>query len=277
MLLLLPPLVIQLLLAVPSSALHPPSPVLEFSSPHISSNTSSPFPLDARAAADGSCPANYNSCSSLSSSYGAACCASNSLCALDQAKNIACCPIGSKCTGIISSPSSPNTAFPAESTVSNAYFPYPYIPTSFANAAVCTSYSSACDANYAACTADLQGGFGVTIAVPGGGGTTVAPLQTGSSGGTGGGGVPAGEAPSVCSSLSSVACKGAQGGCASWGTASATSTDSGSDSNDQFLIASTASANAAARAGWARATGGVAGVGIGMGVGVGLGVMRGMM
>lgn len=280
MLLLLPPLVLQLLLATPSSALHPPSPILEFSSPHISSNTSSPFPLDIRASEDGSCPANYISCSSLSPSYGAACCSSNSICALDQAKNIACCPIGSKCTGIISSPSSPTAA--PESTVSNPYFPYPYIPTSFANAAICTSYSSACDANYAACTADLQGGFGVTIAVPGGGGTTIAPLQTGS--GTGGGGVPEGEAPSVCSSLSSVACKGANGGCASWGTSSATgataaaaaATGNGSG-NEQFLIASTASANAAARAGWARATGGVAGVGIGMGVGVGLGVVRGML
>jgi hypothetical protein len=124
----------------------------------------------------------------------------------------------------------------------------------------------------------------VTIAVPGGGGTTIAPLQTGS--GTGGGGVPEGEAPSVCSSLSSVACKGAKGGCASWGTASATgaaaaaATGDGSG-NEQFLIASTASANAAARAGWARATGGVAGVGIGMGVGmgvgVGLGFVRGML
>lgn len=57
----------------------------------------------------------------------------------------------------------------------NAYFSYPYIATYFANRGDCSAAVSQCSANYGACTSQLagQGGFGVTIVVPGGDGTTI--------------------------------------------------------------------------------------------------------
>lgn len=87
------------------------------------------------------------------------------------------------CTG--TAPASFVTPGPAATTavsyVSNTYFSFPYIATYFANPGHCSAAVSQCSANYAACTAQLQGqggaggaGYGVTIVVPGGGGTTVA-------------------------------------------------------------------------------------------------------
>ena len=119
---------------------------------------------------------------------------------------------------------------------------------------------------------DLQGGYGVTIVAPGGGGVTVAPVQ--SAGGVlNGGGVPVGEAGSVCSSLSSVACKGVSGGCGTWGNGAATT------ATDGFFVVETKTSENGARGlgGWrARETGFMGGVGIGVVAGVGLGV-AGMM
>ncbi|KIN01888.1 hypothetical protein OIDMADRAFT_86264, partial [Oidiodendron maius Zn] len=173
---------------------------------------------------DGNCPPTFLSCTALSPAYGAACCSSSAVCALDDAKNIACCPIGSKCKGIISASSPTVTSLPAESTVSNPYFPFPYAPTSFSDNAECTQYAMACVQNFQACTMDLQGGYGVTIVVPGGGGVTVAPVQSVSGQSLNGGGVPVGEAESVCSSLSSVGCTGVSGGCSTWGSGAAATT-----------------------------------------------------
>ena len=55
--------------------------------------------------------------------------------------------------------------------------------TYFANPGWCSAAVSQCNANYAACTAQLGGsiggGFAVTIVVPGGGGITVAPVFPG--------------------------------------------------------------------------------------------------
>lgn len=65
------------------------------------------------------------------------------------------------------------------SYVPNVYFSFPYIATYFANPGFCSAAVSQCSANYAACTDHLGGagqvggGFGVTIVVPGGGGTTI--------------------------------------------------------------------------------------------------------
>jgi hypothetical protein len=104
------------------------------------------------------------------------------------------------CTG--NAPSAIPTARPtaAISYVTNPYFSFPYAETSFDDSRACSSAVSACSRNYQVCVQNLEGGggFGVTIEVPGDGGTTV-----------GGGGSSLGaSATSVCSSLSSEACSG---------------------------------------------------------------------
>lgn len=88
----------------------------------------------------------------------------------------------------------------AVSFVPNSYFAFPYIPTTFPDSGACTSALGQCSENYAACTSGLagaRGGYGVTVVVPGGGGTTVAPTHAT---------VPTASATSICSSLSSEAC-----------------------------------------------------------------------
>lgn len=99
----------------------------------------------------------------------------------------------------------------------NSYFSFPYAVTSFDNSAACASAVTACSENFDACTANLgggsQGGFGVTIEVPGGGGVTV------------GGSVQSlgPSATSICSSLSSEACSAVQAThCGSFGDGSGT-------------------------------------------------------
>lgn len=80
--------------------------------------------------------------------------------------------------------------------MTDAPYPFVYIPTSFSNAASCTSYYSLCESSYTACTANLAGQYGVTVAGPNGAGVTVH------------GGSSATPAASVCSSLSMEACHG---------------------------------------------------------------------
>ncbi|OBT78154.1 hypothetical protein VF21_02736 [Pseudogymnoascus sp. 05NY08] len=183
-----------------------------------------------------SCPADYNSCASLSAPNSASnCCAASSLCALDNAGNIACCPLGSYCTGIISIASSPTTshtgpitsaptqtqtAAAATGYVPNTFYPFPIIfasGTNFGNKAQCEAAYASCAGYYDQCTQRLGGGgggFGVTVAGPGGG-ITVA----------GGAGVSVGieSATKICSSLSGEACPGTAATC----TAAGEGTDNG--------------------------------------------------
>lgn len=82
------------------------------------------------------------------------------------------------------------------STMTGAAYPFVYVPTTFSNAASCTSYYSLCESEYTACTANLAGRYGVTVAGPNGAGVTVqGPSAT-----------PA--VASLCSSLSMDACHG---------------------------------------------------------------------
>lgn len=130
------------------------------------------------------------------------------------------------------------------SFVPNVYFSFPYIATSFSNAGACSAGVSQCNANYQACTADLAGannGFGVTIAVPGGGGTTIAPTRAP---------VALATATSVCQSLSREACRGLQ---------SSVCTQTGI--NNGFFVGT---ANAAPRPTAACMAGVLAGVGLGL-------------
>lgn len=194
---------------------------------------------------DGNCPTNYNSCSTLAAADAGACCTVGSFCTTDGAKNIACCPTGAKCTGTVNigtatgtgggavfgsgtatttatatgsttstttTTSTANTATitSAASVVNNVYFPFPYIPTTYSNSAACMVAYSDCQSNYAACTADLDGGggFAVTIVAPAGG-VTVSPTAQN---------LGASSATSICSSLYNVGCYGiVPSNCANFG------------------------------------------------------------
>ncbi|KAI9644948.1 hypothetical protein NHQ30_006983 [Ciborinia camelliae] len=178
---------------------------------------------------DGNCPVNYNSCSTLKAAYGGACCPRSATCSTDASHNIACCATGASCTGTVTTPTATSSSTPASVSatvtgafVSNAYFPFPILPTTYVNSAACTSATDSCAKNYAICTVDLEGGMGggITVSAPNGG-VTVAPTTLS------GGYLAAASAVSICQSLSSVACAAVESaGCAQFGTKSATTTTS---------------------------------------------------
>ncbi|KAI1375564.1 hypothetical protein F4677DRAFT_110779 [Hypoxylon crocopeplum] len=186
------------------------------------------------------CPDNYFSCEDYGAAFAGTCCENGQLCALDAHSQAACCPTTATCTGV-----APTGPTPTVSYVSNTYFSFPYIQTSFANQAACTSAISQCSRNYQACVSDLADAsgavYGVTIVVPGGG-TTVAATQ--------GTGLPSATATSVCSSLSSEACYNLQ---------SSQCTQAGTTAG--FIIGT---GNQAARPTAACVAGVIAGVGLGL-------------
>jgi len=162
-----------------------------------------------------SCASGYNSCSNLGAAN--ACCPSNTNCALDEAGHVACCPFNAVCTGTIagtilgtitstssnfvlggttSTISSITTGVAGGgSTVPNAYYPFIYIPTSYANAALCSSAWSSCQIESTSCFTSLAGVNGVTVT-----GLGVGITVQGSSG------TILSSASSICSSLSVSAC-----------------------------------------------------------------------
>lgn len=179
----------------------------------------------------GSCPSNYNSCSSIG--HAEACCAPNNVCTADQAGHIACCPNGYLCTGtvgggaatgsVVSSMSSSSgfvsgtttTTFGAAgSTVPNAIYPFVYIPTPIANQALCSSYWTSCQSQSTSCFAALAGGANaVTVAT-----ITVQGASTS---------LPSASASSTCSVLSAEACYNLQESqCAAFPTGTVTNTNS---------------------------------------------------
>ncbi|RDW71977.1 hypothetical protein BP5796_08011 [Coleophoma crateriformis] len=177
----------------------------------------------------GSCAANYNSCSSLAAIYSGACCSKTAVCTTDRNANVACCATGATCTGTIAS-QRPATTVSATATakyVSNTYFPFPVIPTTYTAAADCTAAYSACQSNFALCTVDLTGGgYGVTVSAIGGG-ITVAPTATN---------LGYASATSICGSLSQAACMGLQTSlCAQYGSGTDTTTTA---ANTVFVVGS---------------------------------------
>src|SRR2546421_2750332 len=158
------------------------------------------------------CPLGYNSCSTIG--YTNACCPVNTNCAQDDAGHIACCPFNARCTGTVggspgsaisstsafvlgaSSTTTSTAAFITPttgvegggSTVANAVFPFVYIPTSYADQALCSSYWTSCQSESASCFSYLAGVTQVTIAGPG-------ITSLGAAG-----------ASSICSELSATAC-----------------------------------------------------------------------
>lgn len=155
----------------------------------------------------------------------ASCCKSKTRCAVDMAGHVACCPDNAQCTGTIgggaatamatsigSSPTGPaaSAAITAGSgrIVSNGFYPFPYLPTTYPNAAVCSSSFSSCQTEFSKCTSNLLAGDnGLTISGIGPGITREAAL-------------PSTSAASVCSSLSTKACYNLQlTNCPMYGTA----------------------------------------------------------
>ncbi|KAL2043349.1 hypothetical protein N7G274_003655 [Stereocaulon virgatum] len=199
-------------------------------------------------------------CSNSCAMNRAACCPTNTECSLDESGNIGCCPKGAACTGSLGQGGAVTTSAPAaatvrgaraaalthaitaSSTVSNSFYPYPYLPTAYPNAAACTSSFSACQLESAKCTGLLEGGgMAVTISGPGGGVTQAGAMMPAS-------------AESICSSLSVEACHGLSlAGCSTLGA---------SVGGNSF-VAGTANAAPTNCAG-------LYGMGIGLGVAVGL-------
>ena len=207
---------------------------------------------------DGNCGSGM-SCATMGDK--ASCCESKARCAVDEAGKVACCPQNAQCTGTIgggaaiataNTRSSPTTAAGAAQItgsgggriVSNAYYPYPYIPTNFPNAAVCTSSYSSCVKEFAKCTYTLESGdSGVTVSGAGVGITRQAAI-------------PDITAASICSSLSTEACHNLQlASCATYGNAAAATT------GGSFVVTGASAPTACAGL-----------YGVGMGVGVALGV-----
>ncbi|KAI9756252.1 MAG: hypothetical protein M4579_003919 [Chaenotheca gracillima] len=103
-----------------------------------------------------------------------------------------------------------NAGFTAASTISNQFFAFGALPTTFPNAQECSSGYAFCQTQFSSCTAKLGGTNGVTVSAPGAGaGVTVqgGPTTLGPS------------ATSICSSLSSQACHGlVESSCSLFGT-----------------------------------------------------------
>ncbi|KAJ5217330.1 hypothetical protein N7468_010338 [Penicillium chermesinum] len=170
------------------------------------------------------CPGGYNPCSNEGNAN--ACCREGTTCTKDSANNIACCSTGASCTGSLTGTATAPaaggsssgsfvfpqgaTATPTEeggggggggggaamtgSTLPGAY-PFVYVPTTISDSAECSSYYSLCQSEYAGCTQQLMGRYGVTVG-GNGGGTTVEAITASS------------QATSICSSLSAEACHG---------------------------------------------------------------------
>lgn len=124
-------------------------------------------------------------------------------------------------------PSATTTPAPSftGSTVPGAVFPFVFIPTTFANAAECSSYATSCSNQYQSCLAALGGGVnGVTVS-----GANVGITVQGAS-------TTVASASSVCSSLSQQACYGLQTGiCPQYGGSTGTGAAAGTGG---FTVAS---------------------------------------
>jgi hypothetical protein len=172
------------------------------------------------------CATNYYACAALNAP--GLCCPSTAICSADINRVVGCCAQGSRCTGTLGAPNLSATSTPttttspfvlasptpttntpfvqspptggAPSTVQNAFFPFVYIPTTYANAAACSSAYTGCQSAAASCTTALaNGAMGVAISAPNGGATITAVPSVGLQ-----------SAQSICASLSAQACYGLQ-------------------------------------------------------------------
>ena len=174
--------------------------------------------------------------------------------------HVACCPENAQCTGTIGDgaviatatgiPESPTDSAASAtitgsegSIVPNGYFPFPYLPTNYPNAVICSSSFSSCQTEFQRCTSQLiAGDNGLTISGIGPGITREAAL-------------PSTSAVSICSSLSVKACHNLQlADCPAYGTAATT------NGGGTFEVEGAAPTRAA-----------INGIGMGIGMALGLG------
>ncbi|KAF1939547.1 hypothetical protein EJ02DRAFT_513771 [Clathrospora elynae] len=174
------------------------------------------------------CATNYYACANLGAP--GLCCPRTALCSADQQGHVACCPQGAACTGTIgvlptgslpSASANPTATATTStvpfivgatttsngfvqqtnsaalgSTVQNQFYPFPRIPTTYANAAACSAAYTSCQSDAASCTTALANGAqGVTISAPNGGMTITAIPSVGLQ-----------SAQSICASLSTIGC-----------------------------------------------------------------------
>lgn len=162
------------------------------------------------------CPDGYNSCGMLGE-WGA-CCQPDTICSRDAADSMACCPSGAVCTGLVpnptgddgSEPSStgflqPTTEAPprttpptSASTIPDAPYPFPIIPTTFSGSDECARSYTGCQTEYSSCRDALGGVHGVTVGGNPGYGITREAVE------------PTADAQAICSSLLNRACHGLQ-------------------------------------------------------------------
>ncbi|KAF2030142.1 hypothetical protein EK21DRAFT_89205 [Setomelanomma holmii] len=184
-------------------------------------------PIELLRRQNNACATNYYACSALGAP--GLCCPRTAICTSDTARNVACCPQGAVCTGALGtaiatgSPVTTTTSSPTfvlasttntgsfiqvttvpnaagRSTVQNAFYPFPYIATTYINAASCSAAYTSCQSDASACTTALANGAqGVTVSAPNGGVTFTAIPSVGLA-----------SAQSICASLSSQACYGLQ-------------------------------------------------------------------
>jgi hypothetical protein len=161
------------------------------------------------------CATGYYACAALAAP--GLCCPRSAICTSDQNRAVACCPQGAQCTGALGAaptsgafvPASTTTGTPIfqttgaegpRSTVQNAFYPFPYIPTTYTNAAACSAAYTSCQSDAASCTTALANGAqGVRVSAPNGGATITAVPSVGLQ-----------SAQSICASLSLQACSGLQ-------------------------------------------------------------------
>ncbi|KAF2120746.1 hypothetical protein BDV96DRAFT_628229 [Lophiotrema nucula] len=219
--------------ATPNSFAEFVAPILEEPSPTIDNETIADGGPELLRRQGDACATNYSNCNIIG--FAGLCCRKSQVCSADAAGHPACCPSQAACTGtigaipiatgtvssqsfVVVSTTSTTTVggiFTGTATatgngfqqsegagtrswVSNAFFPIAYLPTTYTNAAACSSAYSSCQSDAARCTADLASGQqGVTISAPNGGATVTAIPSYGEA-----------SASSICSSLSQAACSG---------------------------------------------------------------------
>lgn len=216
---LAPLLLAPLALAAPDNLAAFEPAVAQIEQLATSNNDTSPVDSIAELLKRDVCANSYYQCSNAPS----VCCPRTAICSADRNNVVGCCPQGITCTGtlgaIATGTGTATTTNPfvtatttsgpfvqvtesagAASTVSNAFYPFPYIATTYTNAAACSSAYTRCQSDAASCTNALMGGAqGVTISAPNGGATITAVPSIGAQ-----------SASSICSSLSQQACYGLQ-------------------------------------------------------------------
>jgi hypothetical protein len=157
------------------------------------------------------CAAGLASCSNFGSD--SVCCPSDTTCTVDGANQLACCPTSASCSGTLGTTVPTNGVTTTTNsngatvtgigsggtTIANPYYPFVALPTTFPDAAACSTAFTSCQSASTACFTSLAGVNGVTIGGLGGGITV-----------QGSSGTLLSSVSSICSSLSSEGCSAVQ-------------------------------------------------------------------